>query len=328
MTPSLIDRFRHAPQPAIMMYHRVASPALDPWEIAVSASCFEDQIAALANRRSVMSMEEFAARQMRGDLPRDAVALTFDDGYVDNIETALPLLVKRGVPATFFVPTAYVGRAREFWWDELARLVMQHPGGARWDLPALGRRVEFGDDDHLAGSTAWRGWDAPKTRRQAIFHDVWAELKLRPLAETEAALRELAAQSAAPTAMAADYPATAVELARATASGLVAIEGHTHTHRPLAAIAIEQAGEEMAIGRQEGERLSGRAIAGLAYPYGNCNAAVASAARNAGFTWACTTREAVVRRRDDAMLLPRVAARNETGEQLLRRLDDLTRGKA
>lgn len=327
MTPSLLDRLRRSPQPVIMMYHRVASPALDPWEMAVAAGLFEDQIATLARRRSVMQMDEFAARHMRGDLPRDAVAVTFDDGYVDNVGTALPVLVKHGVPATFFVPTGYVGRAREFWWDELARLVLLHPTTARWELRAMGRQLELGDDDQLAEPGTWRGWDAPRTSRQRVFRELWESLRLLPLDETEAALAEVARQSAAPAASAADYPATTREIVEAGASGLVTIAGHTRTHRPLASIAIDEAHREMDIGRQEAERLSGRRIGGLAYPYGDCNAAVAAAARDAGYSWACTTREAVVRRRDDPMRLPRVTARNETGDALLGRLDDLAGGR-
>lgn len=329
MTASILDRFRRQPQPVILMYHRIASPVLDPWEIAVSATHFESQIEALADRRTILPMAEFAARHANGNLPRDAVAITFDDGYSDNVGTAAPILAGHEVPATLFIATAYVGRHREFWWDKLARLVLLHPGVAQWELPSLDRRVGFGDDDHLAGTAKWRGWDPPATRRQRVFQELWAFLRLLPLAQIEAALEALADQSAAPAAAVEDFPATVAALRRSTASGLMMIGAHTHTHRPLASIATDEAREDIVSGKGTAEAISELEIAGLAYPYGDCNAAVAAMARSAGFAWACTTRTAVVRhrRRDDQMLLPRVAVRDEPGEALLRHLDDLAGAK-
>src|SRR5688572_28754639 len=60
-------------------------------------------------------------------VPSRAVAVTVDDGYVDNLAEAQPLLARREVLATVFVATDLVGRASEFWWDELERLLLQ-PG--------------------------------------------------------------------------------------------------------------------------------------------------------------------------------------------------------
>ena len=50
--------------------------------------------------------------------PPNAVLVTFDDGYAD-VEAAVPLLRRSGVPATFFVPTAYPDAGRLFWWDRV-----------------------------------------------------------------------------------------------------------------------------------------------------------------------------------------------------------------
>jgi peptidoglycan/xylan/chitin deacetylase (PgdA/CDA1 family) len=77
-------------------------------------------------------------------LPQRAVAITFDDGYRDNLEVAVPLLEDLGVPATFFlVPGLLSGDVRP-WWEQLARgFALAGPAVVRFDgreLPTRGRR--------------------------------------------------------------------------------------------------------------------------------------------------------------------------------------------
>ena len=106
----------------VLLYHRVAEVVHDPWGLAVAPARFAEQLEALAMRFSPLPLGELAARMDAGDLPPRSVALTFDDGYRDNLETAEPLLARYGVRATIFVVSWYVGSGREFWWDELEAL--------------------------------------------------------------------------------------------------------------------------------------------------------------------------------------------------------------
>jgi peptidoglycan/xylan/chitin deacetylase (PgdA/CDA1 family) len=106
----------------VLLYHRVAEVAHDPWGLAVAPARFAEQLEALAKRFSPVPLRELAARMDAGGLPPRSVALTFDDGYRDNLEAAEPLLARYGVPATIFVVSWYVGAGREFWWDELEAL--------------------------------------------------------------------------------------------------------------------------------------------------------------------------------------------------------------
>ena len=55
--------------------------------------------------------------------PQLSVAVTFDDGYADNLYEAARLLKRYDTPATFFITTGYIGTGYEFWWDELERIV-------------------------------------------------------------------------------------------------------------------------------------------------------------------------------------------------------------
>src|SRR5690242_16694094 len=86
---------------AILLYHRIADESADPWGLCVSPAHFIQQLEAL--RRSgytPVSLQE-ATEQHRPRCRR--VVLTFDDGYSDNLNVALPILNAYSCPATFFV---------------------------------------------------------------------------------------------------------------------------------------------------------------------------------------------------------------------------------
>ena len=100
------DRGKRAQRQAEANRRRsVAELDVDPWGLAVSPANFSDQLAWLRTHRTIMSLAEFVARLERGDLPLNAVALTFDDGYADNLLNALPALAKQGASATLFLAT-------------------------------------------------------------------------------------------------------------------------------------------------------------------------------------------------------------------------------
>jgi len=125
----------------ILMYHSVAPddllPEVDPSN-RLSPQEFGRQMAFLREHRNVVSMSELVAQIESGETPRaGTVCVTFDDGYLDNLTTAAPILDKHGLPATLFLPTSYIDRAETQWVDELHghfsrrtvdRLDLQHWG--------------------------------------------------------------------------------------------------------------------------------------------------------------------------------------------------------
>ncbi len=118
----------------VLTYHRVADPQSTPWlnPALVSAlpAVFEQQMAHLAKRYAVLSLQEVLDATLRGtELPRRAVLITFDDAYRDFGEIAWPILRQHRLPATLFVPTGYPGDLRRsFWWDRLYRALAWQPG--------------------------------------------------------------------------------------------------------------------------------------------------------------------------------------------------------
>lgn len=104
------------PQTTVLVYHAVGDcrPADDPHLLFVSPACFERQMEYLASNRRVVPLADAVSESLSPGKP--VVAITFDDGYRAVLEHALPVLERRGFPATVFVPTAYVGDRNR--WDE------------------------------------------------------------------------------------------------------------------------------------------------------------------------------------------------------------------
>jgi len=108
----------------ILAYHRIGTAGDSPLDRALwnaSVTQFTEQISWLQKRADIVPLLELPGLVRR---PRTrSVAITFDDGYGDNFETAFPILKAAGVPATFFVSTGFVDHPSTPWWDEIAWIV-------------------------------------------------------------------------------------------------------------------------------------------------------------------------------------------------------------
>lgn len=84
----------------------------------MSPERFRDHLAMLSAERRVLALEDLPGLIESGSTPRFATAITFDDGYLDNLAAAAPLLEQVGLPATLFVTTGAIGSGKPFPWDE------------------------------------------------------------------------------------------------------------------------------------------------------------------------------------------------------------------
>jgi len=109
----------------VVVYHRIAEPFLDPQLLCVSPQHFAEHLEIMNRSYAPLSLRALGQELQGGRVPSRALVVTFDDGYADNFSHATPLLECYGVPATVFVVSGALGPPREFWWDTLARLVLQ-----------------------------------------------------------------------------------------------------------------------------------------------------------------------------------------------------------
>jgi peptidoglycan/xylan/chitin deacetylase (PgdA/CDA1 family) len=320
----LLRRLR-GPAPVILMYHRVATPPIDPWGLAVAPERFRDQLAVLAQRRRLLAMDELAAGIGTDALPADAVGITFDDGYRDNLTNAAPLLDEANAPATVFLTGGAIGSEAPFWWDELARMILLCRGPLRYALTIGSRQVE-GDLPAMAPDEApdpaWRAWEAPRTAREAVYKNLWQLLQRVQPAERAAAMARLREMVPPVSDEPEELPMSPEEVTR-LASPRIAIGGHAVTHQLLTTLPVPERRAEIEASRALCRRLvPDQPVTGFAYPHGDRDPETIAMVRDAGYVWACSTRPgAIGRRMHDPFDLPRVAVPDVGGEALVRLFD-------
>ncbi|MDB4954918.1 MAG: polysaccharide deacetylase [Myxococcales bacterium] len=122
---------RRAPSPwlPILTFHRVREPDTD------SRYCFDDgvidstpeqfdlQMSIVRRYFNPVGMDDVLRLAEGGSMPRNPVLITFDDGYRDNHEVAVPILKRHGIKAVFFIATSYIAERRVFWWDRINYLM-------------------------------------------------------------------------------------------------------------------------------------------------------------------------------------------------------------
>jgi peptidoglycan/xylan/chitin deacetylase (PgdA/CDA1 family) len=296
----------------VLMYHRVARVPRDPWRMAVDPTRFAEQVEVLGRRRTIVPLDWLVTELEAGRVPLGAVALTFDDGYLDVLTEAKPVLERAGAPAVAYLTTGSLGRRREFWWDELARLLLEAA-----TLPAA-LTLEVG-----GRTRTWRvpDGDAAGAEREAFHYAVWDAIRLLPAAARNTALAAIAAwAAAAPPARPADRALDPDEVRALAAGGVVAIGAHSVSHASLPALAADAARREIAESRAECERLVGAPVTGFAFPFGDWSRATARMARAAGFRHAVTVEPGYAVSARDRFQLPRMLVADWSGEELEQRL--------
>lgn len=293
-----LNRLRNVIDPPVivLLYHRVARLESDPELLALTPDNFRAQLRYLQENFHVVRFEEDWAR-----VAKPAVAITFDDGYADNLLEALPILEEVGLPATFFITSGAIGTAQLFWWHEVEQLLL-----GQQTLPA-----SFTLSDNRCGGT----WPTATHReRQECYHAMVRLLNDAAAVQRDAWLVQLRCWAgAAPAPAAGQRAMTLAELRRLAASSRVTIGAHSVTHTRLAALAAEAQREEIITSKRQLEAWLGRDVTVFSYPFGRrCDYTPESVAvcREAGFTKAAANFPGQAHRWTDPYQIPRHLVRD------------------
>ena len=253
-----------------------------------TAAEFDWQMRLLREHFHPLSLEQGTHRLAEGSLPKRAVCVTFDDGYADNEQVALPILRRYDIPATVFVSTGYLNGGR-MWNDTVIEALRNWQG----DAAAL--------DDLGLARYALGSVDA---RREAA-EDVLTRIKHRDPAQRQQIVDAIAGRS---QGLPGDLMMTDAQVQNLAQQG-VTIGAHTVSHPILASVAPDVAREEIGASKAHLEALLQREVAAFAYPnglperdYGDAHRAMV---QEAGFRVAVSTHWGVATPASDRLQLPR-----------------------
>ena len=312
----------------LLLYHRVTELATDPQLLAVSPKHFAEHLDVLRRVALPMKIADLVARADRG-ASDPGVAITFDDGYADNLLEAAPLLRRFDTPATVFVASGNLGSAREFFWDELDRIFLQ-PGVLPAELMVESQRFNLnaGAEYLPGGWELHRSWDVTRTdvptARQRVYRDVCGLIHQMPTALRESTLRQIRGWAGvAEIGRPSHRVMTRDEVRMLAADGLVEVAAHTVTHPLLAIESDEHQRTEIGGSKATLEETLDRSVSGFSYPFGtrrSYSAATVEAVRAAGFSYACSNFTGPITSASNPFELPRFVVRDWDGDEFELRL--------
>jgi len=279
----------------VLIYHRVLpSPdaLLTDEPHAASFAAEMDLVRELFN---VLSFGEAVERLMAGALPARAVAITFDDGYANNLEVAAPILAARGLTATFFVATGFIDGGPM--WNDVVIEALRH-APADLDLRELGLGTV-----RLVDVAA---------RRRAI-DDILGRLKYLESSDRLRLAEGIADRAAAPRLV---QPMMSASQLRELAALSMEIGAHSVTHPILARVTAEVARREIHDSKRRLEDILRMPVRTFAFPNGrpgtDYGAEHVAMVRDAGFSAATSTAWGAATMAADRWQVPRVAPWDRT----------------
>ncbi|MGY3590461.1 peptidoglycan/xylan/chitin deacetylase (PgdA/CDA1 family) [Bradyrhizobium sp. USDA 4341] len=277
---------------AILMYHEIQQDGPSELMTGTSVALFEYSLNWLRQEgweivSLATSLERLASDSGRGGR---YAALTFDDGYRDNVATALPILERYNAPFTIYVPTGAPKRTLQAWW--------------------LGLREMFRSGDTVTVDAMDRRFHCPRLReKMAGLNEVteWIHQDYRRIAMLDPTFRKAGLSL---SALNEAYFLDEREVQDLARHPLASIGGHTDSHAALSCLDTESARAEMADNRRYLEQLLQRPVQHFAYPYGDskaCGPREAGLAEEIGFSTAVTTRHGQLSDlKPDHFALPRI----------------------
>jgi peptidoglycan/xylan/chitin deacetylase (PgdA/CDA1 family) len=291
----------------VLMYHRVL-PAysierrMEQPGMYVSPTTLDMHLSELRRHFELVHLDDWLRRARQGAaLPKRACAITFDDGWRDNYEFALPVLVKHGAPASIFLVSRLIGSGERFWPNRLMSLLDRSfvvPGSVSFPEP-LRRIVE----PILA-----------EARRRGALRAEDGDLAVQAAKELqEERIRELICTAEEGSRRAAEKREllNAEEVTLLVSSGLVRFGSHTATHfRVGGTVAADDLEREIVLSRRELQEICGQPVDLFCYPNGETSRAAIDMARR-NYLGAVTTRKGWHAPSQDAHLIARIGVHED-----------------
>jgi peptidoglycan/xylan/chitin deacetylase (PgdA/CDA1 family) len=273
----------------ILIFHRVLACTDPLFPDEPNSARFNEILTWVGRWFQVMPLDDALLMMRCGSLPERAAAITFDDGYADNVTNALPILKAHGITATFFIATSFLDGGR-MWNDSVIETVRNFPG----------KHMNLGD----AGLGTYHV-ETVAQRRDAIRSLIQ---QIKYLAPTERRMKVEQVIDGAGVQLPCDLMMRSDQVVTLRDAGMQ-IGAHTVTHPILTQLNASQARMEIQSGKKYLESLLNLGVTLFAYPNGRPDADYSTAhvamVREAGYAAAVTTAPGAAMNSSDLYQLPR-----------------------
>jgi peptidoglycan/xylan/chitin deacetylase (PgdA/CDA1 family) len=257
---------------------------------------FREILSALRASGTPVSMPEVVdAHRQRGALPPRAFAITFDDGFENNLSVAAPALRDLGIPATFYVTSGFLDRNSASWIDEIEEAV------ERMDLVVLNLPFPLPRE-------SFRGPGEKRELLDTIRKNVKADPRIDPYEFSADVRRQLKAAPFKPDP-GLDQKLSWAQVGELSRDPLFTVGGHGHTHRILSFLSPAALEEEFDVSMDRLRAATGRPVLHYSYPEGLAHCfsdGVISSLRRRGIVCAPTAIDGVNHVGDDLFRLRRI----------------------
>ena len=277
---------------SVLIFHRVTAEADLLFPDDVDVRRFDRICTWLKRWFHVLPLDEAVQRLKSKTLPARAAVITFDDGYRDNYEVALPILQRHDLCATFFIATGFLDGG--CMWNDIVIESVRHTNESVIDLRPLGvpglAQLDVGD----------------MRQKRAAIDLVLRSLKYLPLDQRlDTALRMTALLGI----RVPKHNMMTSDQVRALRAAGMQIGAHTVLHPILAGLSDDAARAEMLQSKQRLEHILGEQVTLFAYPNGrpeqDFTERSVAIARDIGFTAAVSTAKGVAHAGTDPLRIPR-----------------------
>jgi peptidoglycan/xylan/chitin deacetylase (PgdA/CDA1 family) len=272
-----------------LIFHRVL-PEPDPlFPEETDARRFAEVCGWLKSWFNVLPLDHAVSRLKTGSLPARAACITFDDGYADNFQVAMPILQQHGLPATFFIATGFLDGGRM--WNDTVIETVRGTTSPLLDLCSLNL------GQHPVSTM---------TERRAAIGTLIDQIKYQPATQRINIAEQIA--RLARVQMPRDLMMTSPQVKSMRQAGMQ-IGAHTVSHPILAGLTDDQAKDEIGKSRTFLERLLDERVGLFAYPNGKPGKdylpQTVEIVRSLGFDAAVSTQWGASKQGDDPMQIKR-----------------------
>ncbi len=275
----------------ILAYHRIGETTNYHNQLSVQPKNFDAQLALLSKYFEPLDLNSISREPHASRM--NSYAITFDDGYLDNLTTALPILEKYNTPATFFICPRPIEHCTYYWWDLLEVLFFH---------PALANKVQV---------------------KKEIAVKLSIELSINPVSAYENIADKVKTFDGAELRLFSEYLINVIpssvdlspyrlmdtkKLEYISTHPLITLGSHTLDHVSLRRMQTREILYQLKESKSSIEKLIGKKVDTIAYPYGSpsdYSSEVGAIAQQAGYDWGFTISDEVLQQPLNKMAIPR-----------------------